>query len=136
VSWARFEIVRVKARQFEDLGYSEGIEYVLMMDDRYARSEFSTLADMNPTDGFINHKIQQAIPSLESARMKGANECTLREKVLVVSRVQVNHLVKPLPNVRAGVVRFRSETDRHASQLIAEQVNRYEAEPRSQQSTD
>jgi hypothetical protein len=90
---------------------------------------------MNPTDVFITQKTQQAIRSLDSARMRGANESTLLELALVVSRVQVNHLVKPLPSVRAAMVRFRSETDRHAALLVAEQVNRYEAEPHSQQST-
>lgn len=132
------QLLGPKAQQPNESGYFERIESVLIVDDqiRYALSEFATLADMKPTDVFITQKIQQAIRSLESARMKGANECTLRELALVVSRVQVNHLVKPLPSVRAAMVRFRSETDRHAAQLVAEQVDRYEAEPRSQQSTD
>jgi hypothetical protein len=91
---------------------------------------------MNPTDLFITQKMQQAIRSLESARMRAANERNLRELALLVSRVQVNHLVKPLPTVRAAMVRLRSETDRHAAQLVAEQVNRYEGEPRSRRSTN
>ena len=68
--------------------------------------------------------------------MRSANERTLLELALVVSRVQVNPLVKPLPSVRAAMVRLRSQTERHAAQLAAEQVTRYEAEPRSQQSTN
>ena len=92
--------------------------------------------DMNPTEVFIAHKTQQAIRALDSARVRGASERTLLELALIVSRVQVNQLVKPLPSVRAAMVRLRSETDRHAAQLAAEQVARYESEPRSQQSTD
>jgi hypothetical protein len=91
---------------------------------------------MKPTDVFITQKTQQAIRALDSARMRGAHERTLRELALIVSRVQVNPLVKPLPSVRAAMVRLRSETDRHAAQLAAEQVTRYETEPRSQHSTD
>jgi hypothetical protein len=91
---------------------------------------------MKPTDVFITQKIQQAIRALESARMRCANERTLRELALVVSRVHVNHLVKPLASVRTAIVRLRSETDRHAARLAAEQVTRYQAGPRSQQSTN
>ena len=68
--------------------------------------------------------------------MRGARERTLLALALVVSRVQVNHLVKPVPSVQAAIVRLRSETTRHAAKLAAEQVMQYESEPRSQSSTD
>jgi len=90
---------------------------------------------MKPTDAFIAQKTQQAIRALESARMRGASERTLLALALIVRRVQVNPLVKPLLSVRAAMVRFRAETDRHAAQLAAEQLLRYEAAPPSQQST-
>lgn len=81
-------------------------------------------------------KTQQAMRVLEDARMRGARERTLLALALVVSRVQVNHLVKPVPSVQAAIVRLRSETTRHAAKLAAEQVMQYESEPRSQSSTD
>jgi hypothetical protein len=74
--------------------------------------------------------------ALEDARMRGAREQTLLALALVVSRVQVNHLVKPVPSVQAAMVRLRSETARHAAKLAADQVIQYESEPRSQASTD
>jgi len=81
-------------------------------------------------------KTQQAMRALEDARMRGAREHTLHALALVVSRVQVNQLVKPVPSVQAAMVRLRSETTRHAAKLAAEQVTQYESEPRSQVSTD
>jgi hypothetical protein len=91
---------------------------------------------VKPTDLFIVQKTQQAMRALEDARMRGAREHTLLALALVVSRVQVNHLVKPVPSVQAAMVRLRSETTRHAAKLAAEQVSKYESEPRSQASTD
>jgi hypothetical protein len=91
---------------------------------------------VKPTDLFIVQKTQQAMRALEDARMRGAREHTLLALALVVSRVQVNHLVKPVPSVQAAMVRLRSETTRHAARLAAEQVTQYESEPRSQVSTD
>jgi hypothetical protein len=94
------------------------------------------LVAVKPTDLFIVQKTQQAMRALEDARMRGAREHTLLALALVVSRVQVNHLVKPVPSVQAAMVRLRSETTRHAARLAAEQVTQYESEPRSQVSTD
>jgi hypothetical protein len=91
---------------------------------------------MNPTDLFKVQKTQQAMRALEDARMRGARERTLLALALVVSRVQVNHLVRPVPSVQAAMVRLRSETTRHAAKLAAEQVTQYESEPRSQATTD
>jgi hypothetical protein len=91
---------------------------------------------MKSTDVFITQKTQQAIRALESARIKSANERTLRELALIVSRVQVNPLVKPLPSVRAAFVRLRLEAGRHAAHLAVEQITRYETEPRAQQTTN
>jgi hypothetical protein len=90
---------------------------------------------MNPTETFIAQKTRQAIQALEVARVRGASERTLLALALLVSRVQVNHLVKPVPSVRAAMVRLRSETERHAARLAAEQVTRYQAEAHSQQNT-
>jgi hypothetical protein len=91
---------------------------------------------VKPADLFIVQKTQQAMRALEDARMRGARERTLLALALVVSRVQVNHLVKPVPSVQAAMVRLRSETARHAAKLAAEQVTQYESEPRSQASKD
>jgi hypothetical protein len=91
---------------------------------------------VKPTDLFMTQKTQQAMRALEDARMRGAREHTLLALALVVSRVQVNHLVKPVPSVHAAIVRLRSETTRHAAKLAAEQVTQYESEPRTQVSTD
>jgi hypothetical protein len=91
---------------------------------------------VKPADLFMTQKTQQAMRALEDARMRGAREHTLLALALVVSRVQVNHLVKPVPCVQAAIVRLRSETTRHAAKLAAEQVTQYESEPRSQVNTD
>lgn len=91
---------------------------------------------MTPPDLFIVQKTEQAMRALEDARMRGARERTLLALALVVSRVQVNHLVKPVPSVQAAMVRLRSETTRHAAKLAAEQVTQYQSEPRCQASTD
>lgn len=91
---------------------------------------------MNPSDLFKAQKTQQAMRALEDARMRGAREHTLLALALVVSRVQVNHLVKPVPSVQAAMVRLRAETARHAAKLAAEQVTQYESRPRSQVDTD
>jgi len=89
--------------------------------------EIAALATVKPTDLFIVQKTQQAMRALEDARMRGAREHTLLALALVVSRVQVNHLVKPVPSVQAAMVRLRSETARHAAKLAAEQVIQYES---------
>jgi hypothetical protein len=91
---------------------------------------------VKPADLFIVQKTQQAMRALEDARMRGARERTLLALALVVSRVQVNHLVKPVPSVQAAMVRLRSETARHAAKLAAEQVTQYESGPRCQAKTD
>jgi hypothetical protein len=91
---------------------------------------------MNPTGVFMVQKTQQAIRALEGARLRAARERTLLALALVVSRVDVNQLVKSLPSVRAAMVRLRSETERHAAKLAAEQVARYQVEPRSTQSSN
>jgi hypothetical protein len=88
---------------------------------------------MNPNQPFIDLKTREAIVALDSARLRAARERTLLALALVVSRVQVNHLVKPMPGVRAAAYRLRSESERHAAQLTAEQVARYQAEPHSAQ---
>ena len=87
---------------------------------------------MNPNQKFIDLKTREAIVALDSARLRAARERSLLALALVVSRVQVNHLVKPMPGVRAASHRLRAETERHAAQLAAEQATRYQAEPRSQ----
>jgi hypothetical protein len=91
-------------------------------------------AGVNPNQPFIDLKTREAIVALDSARLRAARERTLLALALVVSRVQVNHLVKPMPGVRAAAYRLRSESERHAAQLTAEQVARYQAEPHSPQS--
>lgn len=103
---------------------------------RGIQSQVAPLVAVKPTDLFIFQKTQQAMRALEDARMRGARERTLLALAQVVSRVQVNHLVKPVPSVQAAMVRLRSETTRHAAKLAAEQVTQYESEPRSQSSTD
>ena len=90
---------------------------------------------MNPTQLFMAQKTQQAVLALEAARLRAPRERTLLALALLVGRVYVNHLVKPVPSVRAAAHRLRSETERRAAQLAAEQVIRYETEPRSQQSS-
>jgi hypothetical protein len=89
---------------------------------------------MISTQLFIVQKTAQAILALERARMRAQREPTLLALALVVGRVQVNHLVRPLPSVRAAMVRLRSETERHAAQLAAELVARYEADSCSERS--
>jgi hypothetical protein len=91
---------------------------------------------MNPTQIFMQQKTQQAILALEGARVRAAAERSLLALAQVVSRVNVNHLVKPVPSVRAAMVRLRSETQRHAAQLAAEQVSRYQSEPRTERSSN
>jgi hypothetical protein len=88
---------------------------------------------MNPTQLFIAEKTKLAILALERARVRAPHESTLLALALVVGRVQVNHLVKPVPSVRAAMFRLREESARRAAQLAAELVSRYEAEADSPQ---
>jgi hypothetical protein len=74
---------------------------------------------MNANQPFIDQKTQQAILALDAARARAAREHSLLELALVVSRVHVNHLVKPLPPVRAAAHRLRAETERRAAVLLA-----------------
>jgi hypothetical protein len=90
---------------------------------------------MNPTQLFIAEKTQQAIRALEGARVRAQQERTLLGLALVVSRVQVNQLVRPLPSVRAAMFRLHAQAQRHAATLAAEQVTRYQAEPCSEESS-
>lgn len=83
---------------------------------------------MSSTQLFIAQKTEQAILALERARMRAQREPTLLALALVVARVQVNHLVRPVPSVRAAITRLRSEADRGAAQLVTELVARYEAD--------
>ncbi len=87
---------------------------------------------MNPNQHFIDQKTQQAVLALDAARARAGRERTLIELAHVVSRVQVNHLVKPLPPVRAAAHRLRAETERRAAQMAAVLITRLQAEPRSQ----
>jgi hypothetical protein len=87
---------------------------------------------MNPMQLLMVEKTQQALLALERARMRAPREPSLLALAHVVGRVQVNHLVKPVPSVRAAMVRLRSETGRRAAQLVAELVARYEAAPCSE----
>ncbi|MGA2023839.1 MAG: hypothetical protein ABSH23_03665 [Steroidobacteraceae bacterium] len=86
---------------------------------------------MNPNQFYIDQKAQQAILTLDAARARAGRERTLLELALMVSRVHVNHLVKPLPTVRASLFRLRAESERRAAQLAAALVMRLQAEPRS-----
>jgi hypothetical protein len=88
---------------------------------------------MDATKLFIEQKTRQAVLALDAARGRAARERSLLALALIVSRVDVNHLVKPLPSVRAAAFRLRSESERHAAQLAAEQLARFRAEPRSAQ---
>jgi phosphoglycolate phosphatase-like HAD superfamily hydrolase len=90
---------------------------------------------MSANQPFIDQKTREAVVTLDAARLRAARERTLLALAHVVTRVQVNHLVKPLPSVRAAAYRLRAETERHAAQLAAEQVTRYQAEPHSPDST-
>jgi hypothetical protein len=89
---------------------------------------------MNPTQLFIAQKTQQAIRAVEGARLRAPLERTLRDLALLVGRVQVNQLVKPLPSVRAAMFRLHAQTQRLAAQLLTEEVSRYKAEPSQQNS--
>src|ERR1700677_447259 len=102
----------------------------------YADARGCYSAGVNPTELFITERTQQAIRALESARVRALQERTLLGLVLVVSRVQVNQLAKPVPSVRAAMYRLHAQTQRHAALLAIEQVTRYEIEPRSPQSSD
>ena len=90
-------------------------------------------AAMDATKLFMEQKARQAVLALDAARARAAGERSLLALALVVSRVQVNHLVKPLPSVRAAAFRLRSQSERHAAQLAAEELGRYQAEPRTPQ---
>ena len=87
---------------------------------------------MNPNQHFIDEKTQQAVLALDAARARAGRERTLIELAHVVSRVQVNHLVKPLPRVRAAAHRLRAETERRAAQMAAALMTRLQAEPCSE----
>lgn len=89
---------------------------------------------MNPTELFVVQKTQEAIRLLEGARVRAPMERTLLALALMVSRVQVNQLAKPVPSVQAAMLRLRTQTQRRAAQLLTAEVTRYEAEPRSEQS--
>jgi hypothetical protein len=91
---------------------------------------------MNPTQLFIAEKTQQAIRTIELARVRARQERTLLGLALVVSRVQVNQLVRPLPSVRAAMLQLHAQTQRHAALLATEQVTRYQAEPRSEENSN
>jgi hypothetical protein len=90
---------------------------------------------MESTKLFIEQKTRQAVLALDAARARAAGERSLLALAHVVSRVHVNHLVKPLPSVRAAALRLRAESERHAAQLAAAQLARYQSEPRSAQGT-
>jgi hypothetical protein len=68
--------------------------------------------------------------------VRALRERTLLGLALVVSRVQVNQLAKPVPSVRAAMYRLQTQTQRHAALLASEQVSRYEVEPRTAQSSN
>jgi hypothetical protein len=88
----------------------------------------------NATQQFVDEKARQAIVLLNAARARAKHERTLLGLALVVRRAQVNHLVKPLPQVRAATHLLRSETERCAARLAAELVTRMEGESRSPES--
>jgi hypothetical protein len=90
---------------------------------------------LNVTQLFVDQKARQAILLLNAARVRATYESTLSGLASVVRRVQVNHLVKPLPRVRAVAYLLRSETERRAARLASELLTRFEAEPRSQESS-
>jgi hypothetical protein len=95
----------------------------------------SSAPRLNATRLFVEQKARQAILLLNAARVRATYESTLSGLALVVRRVQVNHLVKPLPRVRAVAFLLRSETERRAARLAHELLTRFEAEPRSQESS-
>jgi hypothetical protein len=72
----------------------------------------------NATQRFVDEKARQAILLLNAARARAKHE-------------QVNHLVKPLPPVRAVAYLLRSEAERCAVRLATELLTRMEREPRS-----
>lgn len=88
----------------------------------------------NATQLFVDQKAQQAVVLLNAARLRATHERTLLGLAVVVRRAQVNHLVKPLAQVRAVAHLLRSETERHAARLASELLTSFEAEPRSQES--
>ena len=90
---------------------------------------------MNATRLFVDQKARQAILLLNAARVRATYESTLSGLAQVVRRVQVNHLDKPLPRVRAVAYLLRAETERRAARLATELLTRFEAEPRSQESS-
>jgi hypothetical protein len=90
---------------------------------------------LNVTELFVDQKARQAIVLLNAARARATQERTLLGLALVVRRAQVNHLVKPLARVRAVAHLLRSETERRAALLAIELLTRFEAEPRSQESS-
>ena len=98
---------------------------------RSGESSLLWFPTMDATKLFLEQKTRQAVLALDAARARAAGERSLLALAQVVSRVQVNHLVKPLPSVRAAAFRLRAETERHAAQLAAAQLARYRAEPRS-----
>jgi|HubBroStandDraft_5_1064220.scaffolds.fasta_scaffold335361_1 hypothetical protein len=85
----------------------------------------------NATQRFVDEKARQAILLLNAARARAKHERTLLGLALVVRRAQVNHLVKPLPPVRAVAYLLRSEAERCAVRLATELLTRMEREPRS-----
>jgi hypothetical protein len=95
----------------------------------------SSAARLNATKLFMDEKARQAILLLHAARLRATHERTLLGLALVVRRAQVNHLVKPLTRVRAVACLLRSETERRAALLAVELLARFEAEPRSQESS-
>jgi hypothetical protein len=90
---------------------------------------------LNATKLFMDEKARQAILLLNAARLHAPHEGTLLGLALMVRRAQVNHLVKPLARVRAVAYLLRSETERRAARLASELLTRFEAEPRSQESS-
>jgi hypothetical protein len=91
---------------------------------------------MNPTQLFIAEKTEQALRALEGVRVRAQQERSLLGLALLVSRVQVNQLVRPLPRVRAALFRLHAQTQRHAARLASEQVTRYQAQAHSPDSTN
>jgi hypothetical protein len=89
---------------------------------------------MHANQPFITQKTQQAIVALEAARARAAHERTLLELARMISRIQVNPLVKPLPPVRAAAYRLRAQSERRAAQLAAALLSQFETEQRSAQS--
>jgi hypothetical protein len=95
----------------------------------------SSAPRLNATKVFMDEKARQAVLLLNAARLRATHERTLLGLALVVRRAQVNHLVKPLAQVRAAAHLLRSETERHAARLAVELLMRCEAELRSPESS-